>query len=192
MTVTTLGLLPVVLAHHPFGMGDQALTPLQGLLSGMGHPLLGPDHLLFLLALCLVSWQQPRRWLAALLATGLVGSAIALIAPVPASMELATEALVSLTLVLEGLVILGNLPKTLLFPAFALHGWLLGGAIVGAEPSPLVGYFLGLFLAQGALLLLVRQVCDPLQSLLGESGRRLIAGIWIGIGAAFAWSMVIA
>jgi hypothetical protein len=41
-------------------------------------------------------------------------------------------------------------------------------------------------------LLLVRQVCDPLQSLLGESGRRLIAGIWIGIGAAFAWSMVIA
>ena len=192
MMNTLPGLLPFVLAHHPFGMGDGALTPLQGLLSGIGHPLLGPDHLLFLIALSLVSWKQPRNWLPALLAVGLLGSATALVLPIPEAFEVSAEALVSLTLVLEGLVVLGTFPRALLFPAFALHGWLLGGAIIGAEPTPLIGYFLGLFVAQGALLLLVRQIALPLQSWLGESGRRLLAGIWIGIGAAFAWSMVIA
>ena len=54
--VTSLGLVAASLfspahAHHPFGMGDSTnLSALQGLLSGIGHPLLGPDHLLFLLA----------------------------------------------------------------------------------------------------------------------------------------------
>ena len=34
------------LAHHPFGMGDSAaLTPLQGLFSGIGHPPVSYTHL---------------------------------------------------------------------------------------------------------------------------------------------------
>ena len=42
-------------------MGDSsALTPLQGLLSGIGHPLLGPDHLLFLLAIAFIGLARPR------------------------------------------------------------------------------------------------------------------------------------
>ncbi len=37
-----------VFAHHPFGMGESStLTSWQGFISGIGHPLLGPDHLLF-------------------------------------------------------------------------------------------------------------------------------------------------
>ena len=47
--LTVLLLASPALAHHPFGMGDSSeLTAWQGLLSGIGHPLLGPDHLLFL------------------------------------------------------------------------------------------------------------------------------------------------
>ena len=43
------------LAHHPFGMGVSTdLSAWQALLSGIGHPLLGPDHLLFLLGIALV------------------------------------------------------------------------------------------------------------------------------------------
>ena len=39
-------------AHHPFAMPEAGnLNALQGLISGVGHPLLGPDHLLFLLAI---------------------------------------------------------------------------------------------------------------------------------------------
>ena len=54
MSFPLFGLLPSVLAHHPFGMEEVSLSPLQGFLSGVGHPLLGPDHLLFLVALMLV------------------------------------------------------------------------------------------------------------------------------------------
>ena len=77
MTLSLFGLLPTVLAHHPFGMEEVSLSPIQGFLSGVGHPLLGPDHFLFLVALMLVGWDQPRRWIPTLLAVGLLGSALA-------------------------------------------------------------------------------------------------------------------
>ena len=57
----TLSLFNPAHAHHPFGMGDSTdLSALQGLLSGIGHPLLGPDHLLFLLAIAFIGLQRPR------------------------------------------------------------------------------------------------------------------------------------
>ena len=70
---------------------------------------------------------------------------------------------------------------------FALHGYLLGSTIVGAEPTPLIGYFIGLLLSQVALLLLVTQVSQKIIIWLGANGRLLTAGIWIGIGSAFSW-----
>ena len=65
-------------------MGDSAaLTPLQGLLSGIGHPLLGPDHLLFLLAIAFIGLQRPRAWVIPLLAVGLGGSVLSQFIPLP-------------------------------------------------------------------------------------------------------------
>ena len=47
------------LAHHPFGMGESNdLSGWQALLSGIGHPLLGPDHLLFMLGIALVGLKR--------------------------------------------------------------------------------------------------------------------------------------
>ena len=111
---------------------------------------------------------------------------------IPESLAVPTEALVSLSLVVEGLVILGTISTRWLYPAFALHGLMLGGTIVGAEPSPLLAYFIGLFVAQALMLLLVRRLSDPVVSLIGDQGMRLVAGIWIGIGCAFSWSMLVA
>ena len=70
---------------------------------------------------------------------------------------------------------------------FALHGYLLGSTIVGAESNPLIGYFFGLFLAQAALLLLVTAVSHRIINWLGANGLLLTAGVWIGIGSAFSW-----
>ena len=192
MIDSLFGLLPTVLAHHPFGMEELSLSPIQGFLSGVGHPLLGPDHFLFLVALMLVGWDQPRRWIPTLLAVGLLGSALAQVVVIPEALVLPTEALVSLSLVVEGLVILGTLSTGWLYPAFALHGVMLGGTIVGAEPTPLLAYFIGLFVAQAAMLLLVRRFSDPVVRLIGDQGMRLAAGIWIGIGCAFIWSLMVA
>ncbi|MEL0171803.1 MAG: HupE/UreJ family protein, partial [Synechococcus sp.] len=97
-------------------MEELSLSPIQGFLSGVGHPLLGPDHFLFLVALMLVGWDQPRRWIPTLLAVGLLGSALAQVVVIPEALVLPTEALVSLSLVVEGLVILGTLSTGWLYP----------------------------------------------------------------------------
>ena len=181
-----------VLAHHPFGMGDSSqLSAWQGLLSGIGHPLLGPDHLLFVLAIAFVGLKRPMAWVIPLLSIGLAGSVLSQFVPLPDAVAPWAEALVSLSLVVEGLIALSAARAAWLLPLFGLHGFLLGSTIVGAEATPLATYFLGLLLGQGALLLLVAAVSRRLIDRLGSQGQRLGAGIWIGIGMAFAWVALI-
>tara|TARA_B100001093_G_scaffold234135_1_gene224520 strand:- start:130 stop:399 length:270 start_codon:yes stop_codon:yes gene_type:complete len=82
-------------------------------------------------------------------------------------------------------------PAAWLLPLVGLHGFLLGSTIVGAEPTPLLTYFLGLLIGQGALLLVTTHWSKALLHRLGSQGQRLSAGIWIGIGMAFAWVALI-
>ncbi len=182
-----------VLAHHPFGMGDSSgLSAWQALLSGAGHPLLGPDHLLFMLGIILVGIKKTKQWVLPLLAVGLAGSALVQFQPLPDVLASWAEALVSLSLAIEGLIVLNLLSSKWLLPMFALHGYLLGSTIVGAEPTPLIGYFLGLLLAQGSLLLLVTAISQKVTNIFDITIRNLLAGIWIGIGLAFSWVALIA
>ena len=99
--------------------------------------------------------------------------------------------MVSLSLVVEGLMALTVASTRWLLPLVALHGFLLGSTIVGAEPTPLFTYFLGLLIGQGALLLVVSNWSKSLVERLGSQGQRLGAGIWMGIGMAFAWVALI-
>ena len=169
-------------------MGDSTdLSAWQGLLSGIGHPLLGPDHLLFLLAIAFIGLKRPLAWVVPLLAVGLFGSVLSHFLPLPDAVAPWAEALVSLSLAEEGLIALTVLSAAWLLPLIALHGFLLGSTIVGAEATPLTTYFLGLLLGQGALLLLVTAWSKGLIERLGVQGQRLGAGIWIGIGLAFSW-----
>ena len=173
-------------------MGDSSqLTGCTGLVSGIGHPLLGPDHLLFLLAIAFIGLKRPVAWILPMLAIGLGGSLISQFIPLPDVVAPWAEALVSLSLVVEGLIALSVAPATWLLPLFGLHGFLLGSTIVGAEPTPLLAYFFGLLIGQGVLLALVCSVSQTVINRLGEQGRRLGAGIWIGIGIAFAWVALI-
>jgi len=47
-------------AHHPMG-GDVPATMLHGLLSGIGHPVIGLDHLAFVIAVGLIAAFQKNR-----------------------------------------------------------------------------------------------------------------------------------
>jgi len=176
-------------AHHLMGLFHQDQpTVLAGLLSGLGHPLLGPDHLLFLLSLGLVGLQRSSRWIVGLLAVGLLGSAIGLILPaLPGA-----EVLVALTLVVVGLVITGRLSERLLVPCFALHGYVLSASVIGWEPSPIGAYLVGLLLSQSALLILSLAGLRRLAVRLEPSTRKLLAGVLIGAGAAFGWGLLVA
>jgi urease accessory protein len=65
-----------------------------------------------------------------------------------------------------------------------LHGYALGEAIVGAEPTPLFAYFAGLALAQSVIaigiMLAARMVLQPVASELAPV-RLLGAGV-VGVG----------
>lgn len=187
LLLTLVLLAPAAQAHHLMELLHLQPTPISGLLSGLAHPLLGPDHLLFLLALALVGLQRRRSWMLALLATGLLGSGLGLVAPgLPGS-----EALVSLSLVAVGLVLFERLPAPVLLPAFALHGYALSAAVLGWTSTPVAFYLLGLLISQGALLLLSLTALRQLAERLALPTRHVLAGCLIGIGSAWTWSALV-
>jgi urease accessory protein len=174
-------------AHHLMETFDLKEGPLAGLLSGIGHPLLGPDHLLFLLALGLVGLVQRLRWVLALLAVGLTATGLGLMLPaLPGA-----EALVALSLVVVGLVVIQRLPVWTLLPAFALHGYVLSDAVSGWQPASVVWYLLGLLISQGALLWLALTLVQRWRAGLAPARLMLAAGVLIGVGSTFAWSALV-
>lgn len=169
-------------AHHVEDINGLQPTVLNGLLSGLAHPVIGPDHLLFLLALSLLGLQQRSRWMLLLLAVGLAGSAAGLVLPGLPQAEL----LVAATLAVVAGVLLGWLPAVLVVPAMALHGYVLSEAVLGWTAMPLASYLVGLLISQGILLLLALQLLRPLADRVSSASRR-----WVALGLA-ATSLVLA
>ena len=178
-------------AHHPMD-GAMPESFAQGLLSGMGHPVIEPGHLLFLLgAAFLVAACDPssRRGLGslALLVLASLGAAfIGAIAGVPPGVELAVGA--TLVLLAAALWLL-RVPRALAgsmlsILAGAVHGLAYAESVIGAEPGPLVAYLAGLAVVQGGMLaatwLLVRR-CRP-AVLVGHFG----PSRWASASMAFA------
>jgi len=186
----TLGLLAVLpaQAHHLIDLGAMAPTPLNGLLSGLAHPVIGPDHLLFLLSLTLVALRRPLTWVVTLLGVGLLGSAAGLLWPAAPG----ADVLVSLSLVVEALVILERLPAALLLPSMALHGYVLSAAVLGWTSMPIASYLLGLLVSQLMLLVLTQTMIKRAASALQPRLRRLLAIALIGLGGAWALAQVVA
>lgn len=174
-------------AHHLMGFLHLKPGPISGLISGVMHPILGPDHLLFLLAIGLVGTRHRFRWVAGLLACGLLGAALGLALPGLG----VVEPLVALSLVLVGLVLTGRLPAPVLVPAFLLHGYALSGSVIGWEPTPIAFYLMGLLLGQTLLLGLALTLVRRWGQHAAAASRTLVAGLLMGIGLAFAWAQVV-
>ena len=120
------------LAHHPFGMGESTdLSGWQALLSGIGHPLLGPDHLLFMLGIALVGLKRSMKWILPLIAVGLGGSALVQLQPLPDLVAPWAEALVTLTLAVEGLIVLNLVSTKWLFRCFHYMATCLEAPLLG-------------------------------------------------------------
>jgi urease accessory protein len=180
-------LAPAAQAHHLLDLLHLTPSPGAGFFSGLAHPVIGPDHLLFLLALSLVGLRHRASWMLGLLATGLAGSAFGLVIPgLPGA-----EALVSFTLVVMALVLMGRLPMAVLFPAFAVHGYVLSGSVIGWTTMPVAFYLLGLLLSQGALLLLSLNLLRPLAAGLRTPVQQWLAAALIGCGGAWTWSALV-
>jgi urease accessory protein len=157
--LSLMALLPLpAAAHHPMD-GAMPQTLWQGFASGIGHPVIGLDHLAFLLAAGVLAAALPRnaalRAIAGFLAASMAGLALHM-AGIGLGM---TEALVAASVLLAGVALLVakrvSAPALLLGFALAglFHGHAFAEAVIGAEVSPFIAYLAGLAVIQGALML---------------------------------------
>ena len=187
--LATIFVVDPALAHHPMG-GATPTTFWHGLLSGLGHPVIGLDHLAAIVAVGCLAATQPKG---ALLAAGyVVATMIGAAAHIGEATVPNAEVFVALSVVALGLVVFRKAPlrRDLVFAMFAavglINGYALGESIAGAEPTPIVAYFIGLAAIQTAIALAVmfgvRMLTTraPLQLL----AMRVIGAFAVGAGAA--------
>ena len=138
-------------AHHVMG-GALPSTFMQGLLSGLGHPLIGVDHAAFIVAAGFVLALVPRGFLGilALIGGSLAGAALHLAGisfPVIDAAVALTVMAIAFLLALRRPIALPWLADGLML-AGALHGYAYAETIVSAERSAVVAYLIGFSLIQ--------------------------------------------
>jgi urease accessory protein len=141
-------------AHHMMG-GQTPATFLEGLLSGLGHPIIGIDHLAFIIAMGVAVGVAGLSLAIPFLFIGTAAIGVALHATGTA-LPMA-EPLVALSVLVAGAAIAAAKPlrSWMWFALFAVagmfHGYAFGESIYGAERTPLAAYLLGLVMVQGVL-----------------------------------------
>jgi len=141
-------------AHHVMG-GATPSTLVEGLLSGIAHPVIGPDHLAFLLAIGIAVGIGGLNL--ALPALFVIASAIGVMLHVNGINLPGAEIVVACSVLLAGFLIARGralsvwLWAVLFVVAGLFHGYAFGESIVGAETSPLHAYLVGLIFVQSTL-----------------------------------------
>ncbi|NKE46158.1 urease accessory protein UreJ [Roseomonas frigidaquae] len=184
--VTGLLALPgAALAHHPMG-GEVPSTLWHGLASGLAHPVIGPDHLAFLLAIGLVAglagWGLARPMLFVLASlAGVAAAWLGLLLP-------AVEWIVAATVLAAGAALLAGraVPvaawMALLAVAGIAHGQAYAAELLGAEATPILGYLIGLAVVQGALVALVAWLARQVPGLAAGPVPRLVGAAVLAVG----------
>lgn len=187
MTLLVLAGKPA-LAHHAMG-GELPHTAWQALVSGLAHPVIGPDHLAFIVGVGLLAGLAGSLLLVPLAFVGgtLAGAVLHLAGIGIPFAELATGAtLLALALALF-LRASGSAPLLALLLAGGglLHGYVYAESIIGAEPGPLYAYLLGFSLIQSAIAIGVAIAVSTLTDRSVRYGliARHSAGVVIGLVA---------
>lgn len=176
------------LAHHVMD-GELPSTFAQGLLSGLAHPIIGLDHLAFVVALGIGAalLAGPLVVIAAFVTMSMAGVLIH-IARLDIPM---VEPLVSFSVLLAGLALIwsrsvaGSVWLAIAAGAGLLHGYAFGESIVGAERAVVGAYLIGLALVMAAIALMVVWITRRIVGADGVASPRLrVAGAVVGcVGA---------
>ena len=149
--IATLFSTNPVLAHHVMG-GELPVTFLSGFLSGLGHPIIGIDHLAFILGMGLVSslHRNPYFLPVAFLTGTLCGifMKLTLIEFHMIEFSVACSVILLGALVLRGKHLRVANIICMFAAAGVLHGYAYGDSIVGSETTPLTAYLMGLLVVQ--------------------------------------------
>ena len=179
------------LAHHPLG-GEAPQTLIHGLISGLAHPVIGLDHLAFIVLAGLVAAFAGRSFAAplAFIAATLVGTAVHLagvVLPV-AELVIAASVIVLGALLVYGRQVAGPIALAGFALAGVFHGWGYGEAVVGSTPMPIFAYLLGFGVIQFAIIAGVALVAGKLlEEGRGQMQARLAAAVCLGVGLVFAF-----
>ncbi|MGF1620523.1 MAG: HupE/UreJ family protein [Rhodomicrobiaceae bacterium] len=187
LLLACLALASPAQAHHPMG-GDTPFTLMQGLISGFAHPVIGLDHLAFILSVGAASAFLAKRFLTPLVFVGatLAGCALQLQGVTLPLAEIAIAA----SVVAIGVAILSGaaLPSAFYIVLFGVaglfHGWAYGGSIVGAEQTPLVAYLLGFASIQAVIAIASMMATRALWQSAGAVPLRIAGGAIAGFGLA--------
>jgi urease accessory protein len=177
-------------AHHPSG-GEVSITFLEGFLSGLGHPVIGLDHLVFVISVGLLASTVARGfWIPiAFVLTALAGTGLHLmLVDLPM-----VEIIISASVLVSG-ILLARLEKpnaaiiaVLAGVAGLFHGYAYGEAIIGATAVPLTAYLLGFTFIQATIALSAYKVAMTVKksSVARPNFLRFAGYIFIGSGLAF-------
>lgn len=185
-TLATVTYPALAHAHHDMD-GETPATFMQGLLSGLAHPVIGKDHLAMILlvgAYCGAT-RQGYKPLFAFVGAAILGCLLHV-----ARLDLPqVETGIAVSLVILGLVACAAIRSSVLITATilalvgTLHGYAYGESIVGAEPTPLVAYLVGLSLVQGAIASVVLRAATPRAEQESETSRVRLARV-VGVVSA--------
>ena len=178
------------LAHHPLG-GMPMETFAHGVASGVGHPVLGFDHLFFVLAMGIAASFTGARLLAP--AAFIAAMLIACVAMYAGLAMPVAEVMIVISLVVIGAVLmsgraLGLTAALALFAGFGLfHGSAFGGSIAGQEggigAAVLLGYLIGLGVTQYLLAIAAGWAISRLSTSEGQAINARLAGAMVaGVG----------
>ncbi len=172
-------------AHHLMG-GRTPSTFAEGLLSGLGHPVIGIDHLAFLAAVGVAVGVARLNLLMPVLfvAASAVGVALHVRGvDIPgADVMVAASVILAGLLVAHGAVSSAALWATLFAAGGLVHGYAFGESIFGAETSPLAAYLIGLVAIQSALAIGIAAVAR--RRAIDLVGPRLAGAGIAGVGLA--------
>jgi len=181
-------------AHHVMG-GRTPVTFTEGILSGLGHPVIGLDHFAAVVAVgCLAAIHRAA-----------FGAAIVFVLAMMAGVALhlhgvtvpGAEILVAISVIVLGALLLRNreMPAAAAILLFALvgviHGCALGESIYGAEPAPLYAYLLGLAIIQSAIALVAAKCAAKFIQASDLTPLRLVGAGIAGVGLAVLMQQVI-
>ncbi len=181
-------------AHHVMG-GRMASTFGEGLLSGLGHPVIGVDHFAAVVAIgCIAAARSNGVAL-------VIGYIVAMICGVGVHLlgtnVSGAELLVALTVLGLGAIVVWrrDMPIGAALTLFALvgliHGYALGESIYGAERTPLFAYLLGLAVIQSAVALAAMAIAKAAIRRADPVMVRLIGAGVAGIGLAVLVQQII-
>ncbi len=144
-------------AHHMMD-GQMPRTFAQGLLSGLGHPIIGLDHLAFVVGIGIVAALAGLGVRLPILFVGFMCAGLGLhLAGVDIP---GVEVLIAASVVLVGLAIIWSraggsrwVEGSLFALAGTFHGYAFAESIIGAETMPLSAYVVGLIAIQIAIAL---------------------------------------